>query len=83
MAKYRKKPIVVDAVQWFPGVHIDGVEEFNTGDAVTEIAGRLKTLEHLGDTRGVVIPGDWVITGVKGEQYACKPDVFAELYEAA
>lgn len=83
MALFRKKQITVEATQWFPGHLIDDVEEFETGDSITEIAGRLKTLEHFGDTRGVVMPGDWVITGIKGEKYACKPNIFAELYEPA
>jgi len=83
MSKFRKKSVVIDAVQWFPGVPVDGVEEFETGDAITQIAGKLGTLEHLGDTRGVVMPGDWVITGVRGEKYACKPDIFEATYERA
>jgi hypothetical protein len=79
--KYRKKPVVIEAEQWFPGIKIEGIEEFETGDPIIEIEGRLKTLENLGDTRGVVIPGDWIITGIKGEKYAVKPDVFEATYE--
>lgn len=30
----------------------------------------------------IVCPGDWVITGIKGERYPCKPDIFAATYEA-
>jgi hypothetical protein len=30
----------------------------------------------------IVCPGDWIITGVKGERYPCKPDIFADTYEA-
>lgn len=37
----------------------------------------IKTLE--GDLK--VSPGDWIITGIKGEKYPCKPDIFAESYE--
>ena len=29
----------------------------------------------------IVCPGDWIITGVKGERYSCKPDIFAATYE--
>ncbi len=29
------------------------------------------------------MPGDWIITGVKGEKYPCKPDIFAQTYESA
>lgn len=38
----------------------------------------IRTLE--GDM--LASPGDWVITGVKGEQYPCKPDIFEDTYEA-
>lgn len=91
--KYRKKPVVIDAEQWFPGTPIEGVCEIVTPDMPAGIAecvrdginpdgpkcGAIKTLEgwHL------VTPGDFVITGVKGEKYPCKPDIFAATYEPA
>ena len=58
--RYRKKPVVIEAVQL----------------TETEI---VHTLE--GDHRGD--PGDWLITGVKGERYPCKPDIFEMTYEPA
>jgi hypothetical protein len=70
MAKFRKKPVVIEATQWFPGTLMDGVVE---RDGV----GVIKTLE--GDM--VASPGDWIITGVKGEKYPCKPDIFEATYE--
>lgn len=76
--QYRKKPVVIDAEQWFPGRKIDGVEEFETGDPITEIAARVVTLEGA----MVAMPGDWIITGVKGEKYPCKPDIFELTYES-
>ena len=71
--KYRKKPVVIEATQWFKhgdhpavllGVRFDGRPY-------------IETLEgpHL------VTPGDWIITGVKGEHYPCKPDIFEVTYE--
>ncbi|UOF90805.1 PGDYG domain-containing protein [Fodinisporobacter ferrooxydans] len=84
MAKYRKKPVVVEAEQWFPGKHIDGVNP--GGDIVfdglkkwVEPNGKyyISTLE--GDME--VSPGDYIITGVKGEKYPCKPDIFEATYE--
>jgi hypothetical protein len=39
--------------------------------------GIIETLEG----RHIVTPGDWIITGVKGEQYPCKPDIFEATYE--
>ena len=56
--KFRKKPVVIEAVQ------------------LTETT-KIKTLE--GTMTGN--PGDWLITGVNGEQYPCKPDIFEKTYE--
>jgi hypothetical protein len=70
--KYRKKPVVIEATQWFKhGDHPEVV--WNAGP----MAFWIKTLEG-GHT---VSPGDWIITGVKGEHYPCKPDIFALTYE--
>ena len=73
--------MVIEAEQWFPGRHVEGVEEFETGDAITEVMGCIKTLEDTSESYHYVSPGDWVITGVKGEKYACKPDIFEQTYE--
>ena len=58
MAKYRKKPVVVEAYQ-------------------TEEEAVIHTLE--GDM--IASAGDYIITGVHGEKYPCKPDIFEETYE--
>lgn len=80
--KYRKKPVVIDAhrhttinalfvwMQTFPGTNEFKVE---AGAVI------IPTLE--GDM--VVTPGDWVIRGIKGEFYPCKPDIFDATYEPA
>jgi len=44
--------------------------------------GWIDTMESAADGQ-VVCPGDWIITGVKGEYYPCKPDIFAATYELA
>jgi len=76
MNQYRKRPVVVTASQWFKdGDHPD-VYGF-PGDGLFGAAW-IMTLE--GPLR--VSPGDWIITGVKGEHYPCKPDIFAATYEA-
>ena len=86
MSKFRKKPVVIDATQWFKnGDHPQVVEHKDAypGNVCghcsryLELHGWVPTLEggHL------VCPGDWIITGVKGEHYPCKPDIFAETYE--
>ena len=76
MPKFRKKPIVIEAVQWFPGAeHPEiklGHDEYWDGDGA-----HIMTLE--GPLH--VSPGDWIIKGVKGEFYPCKPDIFASTYE--
>lgn len=84
--KYRKKPVIVDAVQWNkPGDHpmVLPMPKDAWWDAglkhpdEAEKYGFIWTLEggHL------VTPGDWIITGVKGEHYPCKPDIFEATYE--
>lgn len=81
--KFRKKPVVIDAVQWdgnlttvealMIGASTGAVEQ-NLGDPALYIP----TLEgtHRADV------GDWIIKGVKGELYPCKPDIFAATYDA-
>jgi hypothetical protein len=72
MAKFRKKPVVIEAVQ-FDGVSLP--EGVNREPGAVD--GYIDTLEG----RMTVKPGEWVITGVKGERYPCKPDIFAATYE--
>lgn len=74
MGRYVKKPVVVEAVQWFR--HGDHAAVIADGD---DGAGYIETLEG----RLRVEPGDWVITGIAGENYPCKPDIFAQLYVPA
>jgi len=85
--KYRKKPVVIDAYQlpnagedlpksfheWCESV---GFYDFESGRDETLI---IPTLE--GDH--TAMPGDWIIKGVKGEFYPCKPDIFEMTYEPA
>lgn len=78
--KFRKKPVVIEAKQWFPGVHVEGVTEqvFDIGEGTQSTGkGWINTLE--GPLR--VSPGDWILTGVNGEKYPCKPDIFEKTYE--
>ena len=76
MPKFIKKPIPIEAVQWHKmGDHPAVVEEPKspTGYAI-------KTLENT-ETGQHVSPGDWIITGVRGENYPIKPEIFEETYE--
>lgn len=82
MARFRKKPIVIEAVQFDPDVTPwpDGVEElqwFVDDDGCPHFGPTIKTLE--GNHR--VTPGDWIITGVQGEKYPRKPDIFEATYD--
>lgn len=77
MGKFQKKPVVVDAVQWFPGQPVDGVVEQPAPECASETVGIVKTLE--GDM--IARPGDWIITGIEGEKYPCKDDIFKKTYE--
>tara|TARA_R110000772_G_scaffold125466_20_gene232225 strand:- start:660 stop:1151 length:492 start_codon:yes stop_codon:yes gene_type:complete len=72
--KFRKKPVVIEATQWFKmGDHSEVVEATLSGMPVFWI----ETLEG----GHIVTVGDYIITGVKGEHYPCKPDIFVMTYE--
>lgn len=76
--KYRKKPIEVEAVQW-NGNNRKEILQF-VGDACYFQEGIfIRTLE--GDMFANV--SDYIIKGVQGEYYPCKPDIFEETYELA
>ena len=112
MAKYRKKPVVIEATQWHRnGDHPqDGCQTFPDSEAEPPVHGEKKEgkvvkywrTPNFGrpspcDVCGIVMqnhgwvgtleggqrvcPGDWIITGVKGEFYPCKPDIFELTYE--
>ena len=83
--KFRKKPVVIEATQWFkdgdhPAVTMRDVytqNKISSGITYINKQPRIKTLE--GDLN--VTEGDWIITGVQGEHYPCKPDIFALTYD--
>ena len=83
--RFRKKPVVVEATQWFKmGDHPAVVERnryeekpISPGIVYSTKIPVVKTLEG----EHIVTPGDWIITGVKGEHYPCKPDIFEATYE--
>ena len=77
--EFRKKPPVVLAEQWFHGKKVAGVcwcaRPHPPAINATETWNpHIHTLEGISYD---LAEGDWVITGVKGERYPCKPDVFA------
>ena len=73
---FRKKPVVIQALQ-FNG-NFDEMEEFVGGDAEFR-DGQLLIATLEGPIRAS--KGDWIIKGVKGEFYPCKPDIFEATYE--
>lgn len=108
MAKYRKKPVIINAEQWLKnGDHpkdccywiddkspdrylsegkivryfrrpdVSGKTICKHCDKAMDIHGWIDTLEG----GHVVCPGDWIIKGIKGEFYPCKPDIFEQTYE--
>lgn len=77
--QYRKKPVVIAAVLWSGG-NINEVMEFmswRNASYDTSCGLQIHTLEgtHSADV------GDYIIRGVKGEYYPCKPDIFAMTYD--
>ncbi len=88
--KYRKRPVEVNAVQW-TGKNLSEILDFcpvakhtiidtawEVGKGAPHILVKIPTLE--GDHYASV--GDYIIRGVKGEFYPCKPDIFEQTYEA-
>ncbi|BDD42640.1 TPA: hypothetical protein U1W00_001138 [Streptococcus suis] len=77
--RYRKKPVIVDAVRWnsknyFDVIRLTGRKDirfFDDGSCI------IPTLEG----NVVAQKGDYIIKGVRGECYPCKPDIFTETYE--
>jgi hypothetical protein len=84
--KYRKKPVVVDAwlfdgsYESYAAVPSGGMARwFSRGLSGRPACVEIQTLEGT----MIAMPGDYIIKGVKGEFYPCKPDVFAVTYEPA
>ena len=80
MAQYRKKPVVIDAIQISDNDDelLAWLGEFVVPfEVIADHTIVIHTLE--GDMRAD--PGDWIIRGIKGEFYPCKPDIFEQTYE--
>ena len=73
--KYKKKPVVIEAFQFFENFNHSGNPVYRDDTSSTGFS--VDTLEGKHE----VTPGDWIITGVKGEVYPCKPDIFEMTYE--
>jgi len=87
MPKFRKKPVEIEAIQfvgenaeelvnWIGG-NSDWYQRYFMGKPETKVI-EIPTLEGTMEA----VEGDWIIQGVQGEFYPCKPDIFEQTYEA-
>jgi hypothetical protein len=86
--KFRKKPVIIDALQWFKNGDHPKVIEFKDEskdefDICKHCNKELKLHGWIPTLEGghIVCPSDWIITGVVGENYPCKADIFLRTYE--
>ena len=89
--KFRKKPVVIEAVQW-NGTNLREIIHFCGGRHESASKWSWPEYEQIVRAEGLKVftlegpllatIGDWIIKGVKGEFYPCKPDIFAETYES-
>jgi len=80
--KYRKKPVIIDAIQWKGGR--DNVDEIKQFAGKTFFCWHIYTNSISIETLEGMINAskdDWIIKGIKGEFYPCKPDIFEATYE--
>jgi hypothetical protein len=84
---FRKKPVVIEALQYGPETNGKVLQEFQDdiadfmGTNITTVGDKIE----IATLEGVITAsfGDWIIKGVHGEFYPCKPDIFAQTYEIA
>lgn len=91
---FRKRPVTVSAIQWtgdnlravtdFTGLHPRWDEWFRSWEAYEAHVRADHSIFKILTLEGTMnaSPGDWIIRGVKGEFYPCKPDIFEATYEA-
>ena len=72
MARYRKRPVVIEAELYHPGLE--------DGEAMDE-RGNVKPYIDTLEGKHFINPGDYIITGIAGERYPCKPEIFEKTYE--
>ena len=88
--KYRKKPVEIEAVQW-TGLNLEEIKAFVGKSLIYDIIntarevgkGRLRVFMKIKTLEGDMIAseGDYIIKGISGEFYPCKPDIFKATYE--
>lgn len=93
MPKFRKKPVVIEAFRvppfgpFDPKASADTIDDWGrlwiflgpgkSWEVADDLGVDIETLEGVMHAS----PGDWIIKGVKGEYYPCKPDIFEQTYE--
>lgn len=84
MAKYRKKPVVINAWQ-LPFPDADTVQFYGSPNIIFKREGGMIVEAVISTLEGTMVAsqGDWIIRGWKEELYPCKPDIFAATYEPA
>lgn len=93
MAKYRKRPVVIEAMQFTDAASFAAIWDWACPSNDTLQSPIHCTNDNENDPGSLVIdtlegrmianPGDWIIKGVAGEFYPCKPDIFEKSYEEA
>jgi hypothetical protein len=88
MAQFRKIPVVIEAFRWTGDVHQDedpigAVEAIKSGAITFTDVGTPEVALHISTLEGTMRAdqGDWIIQGIAGEIYPCKPAVFSRTYE--
>lgn len=76
---YRKKPVIIQAVQW-TGDNVNEMYNFTGIESIAVHNGN-ELMVHTLEGNMLASKDDYIIKGVKGEFYPCKPDIFEETYE--
>ena len=79
--KFIKKPIVIDAIKW-NGENFEDIKKFIGVSLLAYNPQKLEILIKTLEGQHLASNGDWIIKGIKGEFYPCKPDIFKITYEA-
>lgn len=85
MPRFRKLPIEIEAMQWDGSTQsADDIEAWSDHMTACRALGTpvmLRLMVFTLEGEMWAMPGDWIIKGVHGEFYPCKPDIFAKTYE--
>jgi hypothetical protein len=84
MTKYRKKPVVIEAIEW-TGKNFNEIQEFagSESEIIKMSSGETELVIRTLEGRMTASEGDYIIKGIQGEFYPCKSDIFEQTYELA